>query len=536
MSGRSTGLSDELTPREHEVLSYLRLGYTNAQIAQKLDISANGVKYHVSEIMGKLGVRNRKEAALWPNVPRPWWAVAFAPIFVFWRRLSLPSAGAIVNVTGIAVLAGALVALGVGLFFVTSSSDAPGARGEGKGEIEWLRQFGTSNFIRAPAIAADETGVYVAGVTEGTLPGQTQIGFADAFVRKYDRTGNELWTRQFGVPGSDAPSGSTSISGIATDATGVYVAGQTSGALSGQTSAGGADAFVRKYDQDGNELWIRQFGSSSTDLPTGIASDPTGVYVAGWTHGALPGQMQIGFQDGFVRKYDQDGNGLWTRQFGNSSVQGIASDDTGVYVIGIEGFFGPLPEGIRPPPDDPFIRKYGHDGKELWTRELDDSASAIASDGTGVYVVESTQAALPGQTTAPTSMPSDAFVQKYNQDGDELWLRRFETLAIDTASAVVADGMGIYVAGGTDGTLPGQTKAGGGDAYVRAYDPDGNAIWTRQFGSSGEEHWTGALGLASDGAGVYLVGGTDGTLPGQTRSSGPYEGDAFVAKLVAPGP
>ncbi|MCH8979561.1 MAG: SBBP repeat-containing protein, partial [Armatimonadetes bacterium] len=79
-----------------------------------------------------------------------------------------------------------------------------------------------------------------AGGTSGTLPGQTSAGNFDAFVRKYDADGNEVWTRQFGGSGSDR------ASGISVDASGVYVAGSTTGTLPGQTSAGSADAFVVK--------------------------------------------------------------------------------------------------------------------------------------------------------------------------------------------------------------------------------------------------------------------------------------------------
>jgi len=54
---------DLLTPREWEVLDLLREGRSNDEIADRLGISVNGAKYHVSEIITKLGVRSRREAA-----------------------------------------------------------------------------------------------------------------------------------------------------------------------------------------------------------------------------------------------------------------------------------------------------------------------------------------------------------------------------------------------------------------------------------------------------------------------------------------
>ncbi len=56
---------DVLTPRQWQVLALLRDGLTNEQIAARLDISLDGVKFHVSEILGKLGVTSRNEAARW---------------------------------------------------------------------------------------------------------------------------------------------------------------------------------------------------------------------------------------------------------------------------------------------------------------------------------------------------------------------------------------------------------------------------------------------------------------------------------------
>jgi len=53
---------EELTEREREVLKLLVDGMNNAQIAEQLVISLSTVKYHISNILGKLGVENRVSA------------------------------------------------------------------------------------------------------------------------------------------------------------------------------------------------------------------------------------------------------------------------------------------------------------------------------------------------------------------------------------------------------------------------------------------------------------------------------------------
>lgn len=57
----------ELTEREKDVLMELGKGLSNTQIAQRLYISENTVKKHISSILSKLGLNCRTEAALYIN-------------------------------------------------------------------------------------------------------------------------------------------------------------------------------------------------------------------------------------------------------------------------------------------------------------------------------------------------------------------------------------------------------------------------------------------------------------------------------------
>ncbi|RYG85824.1 MAG: response regulator transcription factor, partial [Alphaproteobacteria bacterium] len=53
-----------LTPREADILPLLVKGYSNKEIARSLGISEKTIKYHLTHLLKKLGVRNRVEAAL----------------------------------------------------------------------------------------------------------------------------------------------------------------------------------------------------------------------------------------------------------------------------------------------------------------------------------------------------------------------------------------------------------------------------------------------------------------------------------------
>jgi DNA-binding NarL/FixJ family response regulator len=67
IDGRTGGRGSapgELTPREREVWALVANGLTNPQIAERLGLSDNTVKFHVQHLFSKLGVKNRTEAAL----------------------------------------------------------------------------------------------------------------------------------------------------------------------------------------------------------------------------------------------------------------------------------------------------------------------------------------------------------------------------------------------------------------------------------------------------------------------------------------
>ena len=120
---------DILTPREWEVLALLREGLGNDGIAARLSITERTATYHVSEILSKLGVASREEAAAWqPEERRPWGLAAGAPFAFVRRKVSFgwlsPATAAVLGVlmvAGIGLLAWGLVRTGGG-----EGADAPG--------------------------------------------------------------------------------------------------------------------------------------------------------------------------------------------------------------------------------------------------------------------------------------------------------------------------------------------------------------------------------------------------------------------------
>ena len=194
-----------------------------------------------------------------------------------------------------------------------SKEDAFVAKYDAAGNRSWIRQFGTRTYNPCFDVATDTGGnVYAAGNNYDFTPG-TGIYNNNAFLRKYDASGNAQWTSQLALPNSDAKS-------IATDGLGyVYMAGEISH----------SEVFISKYDASGNALWCRKV--SSTTWCGGVEADRQGnVYVSGSSY------VGNSLYDAFLAKYDANGNQLWSRLFdsgGSDTSYGLAlAPGGGVYL------------------------------------------------------------------------------------------------------------------------------------------------------------------------------------------------------------
>jgi hypothetical protein len=192
------------------------------------------------------------------------------------------------------------------------------------------------------------------------------------------------------------------------DASGVYVAGSTYGTLPGQHRRGEDDVFVRRYGTEGKEVWTRQFGSRDEDYTSGVAAGPRGVYVIGTTYGSFKGETNAGRSDAFVAALAPDGSKLWKEEFGTPLSDEASDADVEGSRIYITGDGQQAVAGSRHANSEAFVRSYGLDGVERWEKHFgtDGHDSARAIDvvpgpnprlPAGAYVLGTTTGAFPGQ-------------------------------------------------------------------------------------------------------------------------------------------
>jgi len=286
----------------------------------------------------------------------------------------------------------------------------------------WVRRFSPSTLVlRRYGVAVYSSAVYVAGYIGGDF--STRTG-ARAFLRKYDASGSELWTREFG---SDRD---TAAYGVAADSTGVYVAGEGGALDSADAPVNGAGTFVRKYDHSGQQLWTRQI-TFGLGFANGIAVDGGRVYVVGasrdgnairsynsdgaegWTTAIGSG---IDFDSalaadssgvylacsGILTKYGLDGARIWQAKYADAGGR-VVVGPSGVYVTG--NSWRPLPGRCVYGRGDAIVRQYDRDGHLIWTRVFGtpgaDWGSGLAVSGGAVYISGWVQHAdsLPGPSS-----------------------------------------------------------------------------------------------------------------------------------------
>jgi len=390
-----------------------------------------------------------------------------------------------------------------------------------KAKVIWTKQLGSAGDDFSWGVAADSSSnVYITGGTKGDLGGSNAGGY-DGWVAKYDGQGNQQWVKKLGTPGDDKSWG------VAVDSNGnIYITGDTTGSLGG-SNAGGSDAWVAKYDNNGDRLWIQQLGTAGDDNSYGVAIDGSdNIYITGGTTGNLAGS-NAGDYDAWVAKYDGQGNKLWVKQLGTSEEDkswGIAASDSNVYITGrTKGVL----EGGNAGSFDAWVAKYDSEGNQQWIKQLGSSGAdysyGVAVDSSGnVYITGRTTGSLGGSKAGGF----DAWIAKYDSEGNQQWVKQLGTSGNEFAFAIAVDGSSnVYISGCTQGGLAGSSNAGGWDAWVAKYDSDGNQQWLEQLGTSEDElSW----GVAVDGSGnIYATGHTKGDLAGPNAGGW----DAWVTKL-----
>jgi len=364
----------------------------------------------------------------------------------------------------------------------------------------------------------------------------------------------------------------------------VYLTGETSSTHNIATSgafqinfAGSSDAFLSKFDQDGQRQWGTYYGGSSSDRGSVLSIDKTGmVFLEGLTRSnnniATPGAFQESYAGGsygdcMLCKFNPDGQRIWCTYYGgsNSETEGGCSVDNHGFVylsgttystnnISTPGSFKPALGGLN----DGFLAKLdtsGHNrswGTYYGGTSADDINSCSADTLGHILIAGGTESpngiASPGayQTTPGGGGYPDGFLSLFDSSGQRQWGTYYGGSLDDRLNACSLNNIGtIYAAGQTSSSdniaSPGayQTIFGGiNDGFLVKFNLSGQRQWGTYFGADSSDL---AIGCAvNDSCYVYISGYTRSrnniATPGsfQPVYGGGTE-DAFLAKFDSTG-
>ena len=330
----------------------------------------------------------------------------------------------------------------------------------------------------------------------------------------------------------------------------IVVAGTSAGDFEAQGSLGEVDTFLVRLTRDGQKLSVVKWGSTGAESASGVGVAADGsIFVTGYTTGRLDNLFNSGGADAFITRFDPSGSRSWSRMWGSFDGDyplGLALGSAGsVFVAGYtEGNL----EGTSHGGDDAFVSRFDASGALAWTRLLGsahgDYASAVAvytasqptpsggtEQGDRIFIAGGSTGAWSGFQYQGGA--GDALLVALDDAGNTLWTRQFGTSGDDLARAVAVGPAGeVYVAGEVGAAIDGLPFAGGiSDVFLRKYKAaDGTLEWTRLLGSAASDSVS-AIAVATDGS-IYLSGTTYGSLDGQSNFGGD---DVFVAKYFPSG-
>lgn len=464
--------------------------------------------------------------------------------------------------------------------------------------FEWVRGINADNNANALGndVAVDKAGnVYTCGDFYGSVDFKPQnnshiltSGTYACYMAKYDSRGNCIWAKKIGGLKNNHTFGLN----IAIDNySNVYITGKFSNhtidfnpdtpGITILNSLNLSDAFLAKYDANGNFQWAKCIGNSNVRdgaQPHGLAIDDTGnVYVSGFFSGKIESCSvtlnSAGREDVFLTKYDSNGNCIWGINMGGSTrdqASSVVIDQSGDIVL--TGSFSGAAD-FDPGPGvamlvsaggmDIFVAKYDANGNYLWAKSMVGSGyndggmgEDIALDkDNNIYITGFFSGMVdfdPGLGTAILNSTStrDIFIARYDVNGNYVWAKSMQSSTSSVGMIRLNDGYGLavgckylYVTGRMEGTVDfnagnGSAKLtswGGADAFIAKYDLNGQYVWVGNMGGVLED-WGQGITLDSLNN-VYIVGSFYSRVadfdpgPGTSalQSKGAYE--AYVLKL-----
>ncbi|MCK9612915.1 MAG: T9SS type A sorting domain-containing protein [Bacteroidales bacterium] len=353
------------------------------------------------------------------------------------------------------------------LLLVTQAADA---------QIMFQRHYGGQYDDGGSSVLQTDDGGYI-------IAGRTMSygnGSNDIYILKTDANGNELWTKTYGGNGWDFP---TDIKKTL-DNCYIIVGGTSS------FGAGASDAFMMKIDNNGDSLWFKTYGGSLDDKAFEVEiCEDSGYIISGATS-----SFAVGFAAAYLIRTNYLGDTLWTKTYEkkdfNVANSIIKTNIDSFILVGVAEIGGT-------PGADGLVIKTNSIGDTLWMNTYGgasyDEFYSICEDNDGNYL-------LCGTTYNLTAGSYDVYLVKITNSGGLIWEKSIGGINADNAYSIIkTSDNNFLVVGSTE-----SYGSGGKDVYLIKFNSNGDTLWTRTFGSSGDD-MAGSIRETNDGG--YIISG-----------------------------
>jgi hypothetical protein len=222
-------------------------------------------------------------------------------------------------------------------FTTNGGQDAIIIKYDSDGDMIWIKNFGGSATDKFEMVIETDDGGFVAiGESSSSNAGFTNKGGYDGIIVKYDELGNQCWVNNFG--GSE---GDYAYSVAETSDSGLVMLVRVGSSDAGFENKGGGDSAIVKFNKDGEKVWMNSFGGSKNDEFAGVIEGiDGGILVVGYTYSTdIEGLSPLSSDsnsDAIIIRYDKDGNQEWVKNFGgtgNDEFQFIVETRDGGFLI-----------------------------------------------------------------------------------------------------------------------------------------------------------------------------------------------------------
>jgi hypothetical protein len=307
----------------------------------------------------------------------------------------------------------------------------------------------------------------------------------DAAVVRIDSLGNVVWVKQYGTPSTDG-----ALKCVTTSDSCLLIVG-----IKEDYSTSDGKLWILKLDQNGDTLWTKTYKiNTGRNFPMDIKSCKSGGFIiSGYCSTQLnPDAIAM------LIRIDSFGNLLWSKIFNNPSLSALHSCieifDGGIVCTGEIGLSSQT---------DLYLIRADSLGDTLWTKSFGNTSADV---GMSIIQSQDSNIIIAGSTIHPVLNNWDIDIYKLSLSGIILWQKTLGDLKENTAHTIVQLSDGNYLLGGTTNTVSNNYQG-----LLIKVDSYGDTILSRTFGSVNSE--IGYDVIESSDAGIVFTGMSDVYLP-----------------------